>query len=265
MVAEARRLGLGVLIDIVPNHVGIATPRDNPWWWDLLENGRDSAHAEAFDIDWDAGAAAGSGSRSSATTTGTPPRDGSPTSRSSTTSSATTTTGFPIAPRTARDGEDAQRRPRPPALPARALEGRRRRPQLPPLLRRQHPGRRPGRGPATCSPTPTSRSGAGSTRASSTGCGSTTPTACATRSGYLDDLATMTGGAYVLVEKILEPGERPADDLGDGRHHRVRRARADRPGADRPRGPGAARRPRDPAARRPGRLAPSSSTTPSAR
>ena len=27
--AEARRLGMGVLVDIVPNHVGVATPRDN--------------------------------------------------------------------------------------------------------------------------------------------------------------------------------------------------------------------------------------------
>ncbi|MDQ4051359.1 MAG: malto-oligosyltrehalose synthase [Actinomycetota bacterium] len=53
--AEARRLGLGVLVDIVPNHVGIATPSENAWWWDVLRRGRDSPHATAFDIDWDAG------------------------------------------------------------------------------------------------------------------------------------------------------------------------------------------------------------------
>ncbi|MBF0814953.1 malto-oligosyltrehalose synthase [Microbacterium paludicola] len=50
----AREAGLGVLADIVPNHVGIATPRLNPWWWDVLTHGRGSRHAEAFDIDWDA-------------------------------------------------------------------------------------------------------------------------------------------------------------------------------------------------------------------
>ncbi|WGL52993.1 malto-oligosyltrehalose synthase [Nocardioides sp. BP30] len=53
--AEARRLGMGVLVDIVPNHVGIATPREDPWWWDVLRLGRDSPHAAAFDIDWSAG------------------------------------------------------------------------------------------------------------------------------------------------------------------------------------------------------------------
>jgi (1->4)-alpha-D-glucan 1-alpha-D-glucosylmutase len=53
--AEARRLGMGVLVDIVPNHVGVATPRENAWWWDLLTHGRESAHADAFDVDWDAG------------------------------------------------------------------------------------------------------------------------------------------------------------------------------------------------------------------
>lgn len=53
--AEARRLGMGVLVDIVPNHVGIATPHENAWWWDLLTHGRDSVHAVAFDIDWAAG------------------------------------------------------------------------------------------------------------------------------------------------------------------------------------------------------------------
>ena len=53
--AAARAAGLGVLADIVPNHMGIATPRLNPWWWDVLTHGRASAHAAAFDIDWDAG------------------------------------------------------------------------------------------------------------------------------------------------------------------------------------------------------------------
>lgn len=51
----ARAAGLGVLADVVPNHVGIATPRLNPWWWDVLTHGRASRHADAFDIDWEAG------------------------------------------------------------------------------------------------------------------------------------------------------------------------------------------------------------------
>jgi len=53
--AAARELGLGILVDIVPNHVGVATPRESAWWWDLLRLGRSSTHAEAFDVDWDAG------------------------------------------------------------------------------------------------------------------------------------------------------------------------------------------------------------------
>jgi (1->4)-alpha-D-glucan 1-alpha-D-glucosylmutase len=52
---EARRLGMGVLVDIVPNHVGVATPAHNAWWWDLLRLGRESEHAAAFDVDWAAG------------------------------------------------------------------------------------------------------------------------------------------------------------------------------------------------------------------
>ncbi|GAB3562796.1 malto-oligosyltrehalose synthase [Spelaeicoccus albus] len=50
----AHGLGLGVLIDIVPNHMGVATPAVNVWWWDLLTHGRGSRYAEAFDVDWDA-------------------------------------------------------------------------------------------------------------------------------------------------------------------------------------------------------------------
>lgn len=49
----AREHGMGVLVDIVPNHVGVATPVQNPWWWSLLKEGQDSPYAEAFDVDWD--------------------------------------------------------------------------------------------------------------------------------------------------------------------------------------------------------------------
>jgi (1->4)-alpha-D-glucan 1-alpha-D-glucosylmutase len=53
--AAARAAGLGILIDTVPNHMGISQPAQNPWWWDLLTHGRGSRYAEAFDIDWDFG------------------------------------------------------------------------------------------------------------------------------------------------------------------------------------------------------------------
>ena len=53
--AAARALGLGVLVDIVPNHVGVATPKQSVWWWDLLTHGRKSRYAEAFDVDWEFG------------------------------------------------------------------------------------------------------------------------------------------------------------------------------------------------------------------
>jgi len=47
--------GLGLLVDIVPNHLGVADATENAWWWDVLEKGRESRYAEAFDIDWDFG------------------------------------------------------------------------------------------------------------------------------------------------------------------------------------------------------------------
>ena len=53
--AAARAVGLGVLIDIVPNHVGVQTPKQSVWWWDLLTHGRESRYAEAFDVDWEFG------------------------------------------------------------------------------------------------------------------------------------------------------------------------------------------------------------------
>ncbi len=51
----AHGAGLGVLIDIVPNHMGVATPELNRWWWDVLMHGREAEHADAFDVDWDFG------------------------------------------------------------------------------------------------------------------------------------------------------------------------------------------------------------------
>ncbi len=50
--AAARAAGLGVLVDIVPNHQGVAAPAHNPWWWDVLARGQASAFAASFDIDW---------------------------------------------------------------------------------------------------------------------------------------------------------------------------------------------------------------------
>ncbi|MGD7000920.1 malto-oligosyltrehalose synthase [Corynebacterium halotolerans] len=48
----AHELGLGLIMDIVPNHVGIDDPEDNAWWWDVLTYGRDSDYEYYFDIDW---------------------------------------------------------------------------------------------------------------------------------------------------------------------------------------------------------------------
>ncbi len=51
LVEELKAQGMGLILDIVPNHMGIGLG-DNPWWQDVLENGRASAYADYFDIDW---------------------------------------------------------------------------------------------------------------------------------------------------------------------------------------------------------------------
>jgi (1->4)-alpha-D-glucan 1-alpha-D-glucosylmutase len=43
--------GLSHVVDVVPNHMSIATDR-NRWWWDILENGPASLYARFFDVDW---------------------------------------------------------------------------------------------------------------------------------------------------------------------------------------------------------------------
>ncbi|WP_059019742.1 malto-oligosyltrehalose synthase [Mycobacterium sp. M26] len=52
LAAAAQARGLGLVVDIVPNHVGVERPEHNPWWWDLLRYGRDSDYAGFFDVDW---------------------------------------------------------------------------------------------------------------------------------------------------------------------------------------------------------------------
>ena len=51
--AAARARGMGLIVDIVPNHVGVEKPDQNAWWWDVLKHGRDSTYSSFFDIDWD--------------------------------------------------------------------------------------------------------------------------------------------------------------------------------------------------------------------
>jgi (1->4)-alpha-D-glucan 1-alpha-D-glucosylmutase len=52
MIDELHRRGMGHLLDVVPNHMGI-THQINAWWQDVLENGPISPYASFFDIDWD--------------------------------------------------------------------------------------------------------------------------------------------------------------------------------------------------------------------
>src|SRR6478736_47299 len=50
--AALKQHDLGLILDFVPNHIGVHFA-DNPWWLDVLEWGQASPHAASFDIDWD--------------------------------------------------------------------------------------------------------------------------------------------------------------------------------------------------------------------
>lgn len=51
LVHTLRETGMGLLVDVVPNHMSIAESH-NAWWQDVLENGPSSPYARYFDIDW---------------------------------------------------------------------------------------------------------------------------------------------------------------------------------------------------------------------
>jgi (1->4)-alpha-D-glucan 1-alpha-D-glucosylmutase len=50
---ELARHEMGLVLDVVPNHMGI-DGRHNRWWWDVLTHGPGSRFASCFDIDWEA-------------------------------------------------------------------------------------------------------------------------------------------------------------------------------------------------------------------
>lgn len=52
LVAALQERGMGLVLDIVPNHMSVASPA-NQWWWDVLKNGQASRFAHFFDIDWE--------------------------------------------------------------------------------------------------------------------------------------------------------------------------------------------------------------------
>ncbi len=52
-VAVLQTAGLGLIVDIVPNHMAVGGS-DNLWWTDLLQYGRSSRYAKFFDVDWEA-------------------------------------------------------------------------------------------------------------------------------------------------------------------------------------------------------------------
>lgn len=52
LIQGLRQRGMGLLMDIVPNHMGIGGGA-NPWWQDVLEWGRESPYANFFDIQWE--------------------------------------------------------------------------------------------------------------------------------------------------------------------------------------------------------------------
>ncbi|MCF8611217.1 malto-oligosyltrehalose synthase [Gordonia sp. HY285] len=53
--AHARAVGIGIILDIVPNHLGVFDAHHNEWWADVLRHGSDSEYADYFDLDTDFG------------------------------------------------------------------------------------------------------------------------------------------------------------------------------------------------------------------
>jgi (1->4)-alpha-D-glucan 1-alpha-D-glucosylmutase len=54
MVSACKEHGLGLVLDVVPNHMAVSEPESqNAQWWSLLREGRESPYADWFDVDWE--------------------------------------------------------------------------------------------------------------------------------------------------------------------------------------------------------------------
>ncbi|GLZ36398.1 malto-oligosyltrehalose synthase [Actinokineospora sp. NBRC 105648] len=51
LVKRLRAVGLDLVVDIVPNHMAVEVPAANAWWWDVLTHGPESRYAKYFDIE----------------------------------------------------------------------------------------------------------------------------------------------------------------------------------------------------------------------
>ncbi len=212
--AEARRLGMGVLVDIVPNHVGVADPAGNAWWWSVLTHGPASPYADAFDIDWAAG-----GGRLRIPVLGD---DDAPATLGGPVGNLRVEAGqlryhdhaFPLAPGSADDYDPDQ----PDGVDADAIHARQHYELV--SWRLADSGLNYRRFFAVSSLAAVrveEREWFDKTHAAIgqwfadglvDGLRVDHPDGLRDPAAYLDDLAELTGGAYVLVEKILEPGER---------------------------------------------------------
>jgi (1->4)-alpha-D-glucan 1-alpha-D-glucosylmutase len=53
LCAALRALDMGMILDFVPNHIGVGHADNNEWWLDMLQWGSSSPYAHFFDIDWE--------------------------------------------------------------------------------------------------------------------------------------------------------------------------------------------------------------------
>ena len=212
--AEARRLGMGVLVDIVPNHVGVATPAANPWWWDVLEHGEGSEHAEAFDIDWEFGhgkvriPVLGDDDAGSIEVDGDVVRYHEHRFPMAPGTSTLTEQHYELVSWRRGDSDLNYRR----FFTVTTLAGVR--VEVPEVFAATHTEVRRWFDEGLVD-----------------GLRIDHPDGLRDPEEYLDHLADLTSGGYTLIEKILETGEELPRGVGDGRHHGVRRARAARPRA----------------------------------
>ena len=197
----AHAAGMGVLVDIVPNHMGVATPRANRWWWSVLKEGRGSRYAEAFDIDWAAG-----GSRLRLPVLGDSV-DALDELRIEDGELRYYEQAFPIAEGTASPGDtarDVHARQHYELVNWRRADSE--------LNYRRFFGVNTLAGIRVEVPWVFKESHAEICRWFEEGLADGLridhPDGLADPEGYLEQLSELTGGAYVLVEKILEPGER---------------------------------------------------------